>query len=250
VTLPIIHEVDDYDLDRFVRVAAEFGSQHYGFVVTPNVDHIIRWCEDPAFRTIYAQAAYVLMDSRFLAALLRITKGVRLPVCTGSDLTARILSEVARPDDRVVLIGARADQAKRLADLYGLKGIRHFDPPMGFIDSPVAVEACLDFIESNSPFRFCFLAVGAPRQEMLAAMLKQRARSRGLALCIGASIDFLTGHERRAPKWMQRSGLEWAYRLAQNPGRLASRYLLRGPRVFGLLRRLDFQLRPVGNKRI
>jgi UDP-N-acetyl-D-mannosaminuronic acid transferase (WecB/TagA/CpsF family) len=66
-----------------------------------------------------------------------------------------------------------------------------------------------------------------------------------LALCIGASINFLTGSERRAPRWMQLIGFEWLYRLMNDPRRLAKRYLVRGPRIFLLLPRLKFELDPV-----
>ena len=122
--------------------------------------------------------------------------------------------------------------------------LRHLNPPMGFIKDAAAVEECLRFVESESPFRFCLLAVGCPQQEMLARALQTRGRARGLALCVGASINFLTGVERRAPAWMQNVGLEWLYRLLNDPGRLAGRYLVRGPRIFLLLPRLKFQLRP------
>ena len=104
------------------------------------------------------------------------------------------------------------------------------------------MESCLQFIEQHSPFRFCLLAVGCPQQEALARALQERGRARGLALCVGASINFLTGTERRAPKWMQRIGLEWMYRLALNPTRMARRYLIRGPRIFLLLPQLKFLL--------
>jgi UDP-N-acetyl-D-mannosaminuronic acid transferase (WecB/TagA/CpsF family) len=87
------------------------------------------------------------------------------------------------------------------------------------------------------------LAVGSPQQEILAERLQVRDVARGLALCVGASIDFVTGTQRRAPQWMQRAGVEWLFRLGQNPARLARRYLVRGPRVFGLLRRTKFMLR-------
>ena len=102
----------------------------------------------------------------------------------------------------------------------------------------------MQFVEANSPFRFCFLAVGAPQQETLARMLKARGTARGMALCIGASINFLTGVERRAPQWMQSLGMEWLFRLGSDPRRLAKRYLVRGPRVFALLPRIDVRVRP------
>jgi exopolysaccharide biosynthesis WecB/TagA/CpsF family protein len=241
--MALVHQLDDYDLVRFTRVAADFGSDGYGYVVTPNVDHLIRWYDDQNFRALYDDARYVLLDSRFLSYLLRVTKGMHTPVCTGSDLTAKLFQTVIRPDDRIVLVGATTEQAKRLTEIYSLRNLQHLNPPMGFVRSPEAVEECLNFIEANSPFRYCLLAVGSPQQETLAQMLKKRGQARGLALCIGASINFLTGVETRAPDWMQRTGLEWAYRLSQDPGRLAKRYLVRGPRVFGLLRKFEFQVR-------
>ena len=73
--------------------------------------------------------------------------------------------------------------------------------------------------------------------------LKERAVARGLALCVGASINFLTGLERRAPVWMQHLSLEWLFRLLQDPRRLARRYLVRGPRIFALLPHLEIVLR-------
>lgn len=240
---PLTFQFDNYDLAGFTQVATQFGQNRYGYVVTPNADHMIRLNEDASYRTLYAAADYILLDSRFLAHVLRFTKSMILPVCTGSDLTAKLFSDVIAPNDRLVLIGGSEEQARQLSALYGLRNLAHFNPPMGFIRDPQAVEECLNFIETHSPFRFCLLAVGAPQQEVLAQRLKARGIARGLALCIGASINFLTGDERRAPVWMQRLGIEWFYRLTQAPGRMAKRYLVRGPRVFGLLRNAQIVLR-------
>jgi exopolysaccharide biosynthesis WecB/TagA/CpsF family protein len=234
--------LDDYDLEEFVPLAAQYGQSSFDYVVTPNVDHVIRFCDDPAFRALYADAGRVLLDSRLLALILTLTRGLRPRVCPGSDLTARLFSSIA-PSDRIVLIGSSAQQAQRLVQIYGLQDLHQYSPPMGFIRDRRAVEQTLAFVAAHSPFRYCFLAVGSPQQEMLAQELKQRGIARGLALCIGASINFLTGVERRAPLWMQRAKLEWLYRLLQDPGRLARRYLVRGPRIFYLLPRLRFELR-------
>lgn len=237
-------QIDDYDLNSFIRLAARFGHARYSFVVTPNADHLIRLNDDRTFKQMYSDAEFVLLDSRFVAHLLRLTRGVRLPVCTGSDLTARLLEEVVRPNDPIILIGGSSEQAAMLARQYGLRQLVHYNPPMGFIHDSAAVDQTLRFIEDHSPFRFCFLAVGAPQQEELARRLKVRGIARGLALCIGASINFLTGSERRAPLWMQRAGLEWLYRLQQNPARMAHRYLVRCPRIFALLALAIISLRP------
>jgi exopolysaccharide biosynthesis WecB/TagA/CpsF family protein len=239
----LVHEVDDFDLESFVPVAAGFGQGRFGYVVTPNVDHIVRCHEEPAFMEHYRAADYVLLDSRFAARVLRIVKGVSLRVCTGSDLTLALFSRVIAPTDCVVLIGGSPEQARSLSRLFGLRDVRHYNPPMGFIKDPAAVDECIDFVERNSPFRFCFLAVGSPQQEALAARLRARGNARGLALCVGASLNFITGSEKRAPGWVQQMSLEWLYRLSQNPTRMARRYLVRGPRFFGYLRRAKFTRR-------
>jgi N-acetylglucosaminyldiphosphoundecaprenol N-acetyl-beta-D-mannosaminyltransferase len=239
----VVHVIDDYGLQDFTAIAANFGQERFGYVVTPNVDHLIRYYEDASFRAHYRDADFILMDSRFAARLVRLLKGVQLPVCTGSDLTAELLGKVIQPDDPIVMIGGSEEQTALIMAKYGLTNVRHYNPPMGFINDSLAVEQCLSFIESVSPFRFCFLAVGCPQQEMLAQALRSRGVARGLALCIGASLNFLSGAEKRAPLWMQRMSLEWLYRLLQNPRRLAHRYLVRCPRIFLHLQRSRIVLR-------
>jgi exopolysaccharide biosynthesis WecB/TagA/CpsF family protein len=235
--------IDDYELGEARAIVTAFGSERFGYVVTPNVDHVIRHYHDPEFRALYAQAAYVFLDSHFLAHVIGLFKRRRHRVSPGSDLTAMMLSRVIKPNDEVVMVGGRAEQAQALRARFGLKALHHIDPPMNFIRDEVAVESCLRAIEACSPFRFCFLAVGSPQQEIIAQKLKQRGVARGLALCIGASIDFITGVEKRAPRWMRQSGFEWLFRLIQNPKRLAKRYLLRGPRIFLLLPHIELRLR-------
>lgn len=236
-------ELDNQDLEQFLRTAAQFGTQRFGYVVTPNADHLIRYHDDPSFRQKYADAEFVLSDSRFLSRILAMTKGLDVPVCTGSDLTAQLLATVAQRDDRLILVGGSEEQAALLVRKFGFTNLRHVNPPMGFIRDPAAVKKVLEFVEQQSPFRFCLLAVGCPQQEAVAQQLKQRGVARGLALCIGASVDFITGKEQRAPKVMQALGLEWLFRLLQSPRRLGHRYLVRGPRVFTLLRQFDIKLR-------
>jgi exopolysaccharide biosynthesis WecB/TagA/CpsF family protein len=235
--------IDDYDLQRAVKAAAGFGIERYGYIVTPNVDHVIRHYYDAEFREIYAQAAYVLLDSRFLAHTVGLVKRQAFRVCLGSDLTTEVLCNVVKPCDVAVLVGGTAEQAQSLRDRFGLRALEHIDPPMNFIRDPAEVEICLRSIEAASPFRFCFLAIGSPQQEIIAQRLKERGRARGLALCVGAAVNYLTGIERRAPRWMQKSGFEWLYRLVQDPRRLAKRYLVRGPLIFPLLWRIEFRLR-------
>jgi exopolysaccharide biosynthesis WecB/TagA/CpsF family protein len=227
-------EIDDFDLGAFSAAAAAFGSQRYGYVVTPNVDHLLRYYEDLSFRSLYESAAYVLLDSRVVALAMRVLKGRRFAVCPGSDLTVELLRRVATTD-RIVLVGGGDSPASAVGAAFELAHVRHHNPPMGFIRDAAATEACLRFIEAQSPFRFCFLAVGSPQQELIARQLQTRGKARGLVLCVGAALNFISGAERRAPRWMQLMALEWLYRLLQDPRRLARRYLNRGPRIFGHL---------------
>lgn len=154
--------LDDYDLAEFVRIATGFGRERFGYVVTPNIDHLLRYWEDTAFRELYAQADFVLLDSRVLSQMLGLVRKGRPRVCTGSDLTAKLFGEVIAPDDDIVVVGGRATQAQALARRYRLRSLAHFNPPMGFAYDAAALESCLRFVEAHSPYRYCFLAVGSP----------------------------------------------------------------------------------------
>jgi exopolysaccharide biosynthesis WecB/TagA/CpsF family protein len=231
----VTYKLDNYGLSDFLSVASNFNANEYGFVATPNVDGLIRLKESASFRAAYAKAAYVLLDSRVASFLFRLFRNVRIPVCPGSDLTDALFTRVIRPDDHIVLVGSTEPQAQMLRERFGLKHLIHYNPPMGFIRDPEAVEATLQFVESASPFRFCLVAVGDPQGVYLAHRLGERQKARGLAFIIGASIDFMTGKQRRAPTWMQRIGFEWFFRLLSDPRRLARRYLVRGPKFFAYL---------------
>ena len=146
--------IDDYELREARDIAAAFGSERFGYVVTPNVDHVIRHYHDAEFRALYAQAAYVFLDSQFLAHMICLLKGRRHRVTPGSDLTAALLSSVIKPNDATVLVGGSAEQARELRARFGLQALHHIDPPMKFIHDEAAVESCLRAIEAASPFRF------------------------------------------------------------------------------------------------
>ena len=126
-------EIDDFDLPGFTAVAARFGQERFGYVVTPNADHLIRYHEDATFRSVYRNAAFVLMDSRVVARLLRLMKRIHVHVCTGADLTAALLAEVVSPRDRIIVVGGDPERAGHLAATYGLQNVRHHNPPMNFI---------------------------------------------------------------------------------------------------------------------
>ena len=214
-------------------LAARPASQPFGYVVTPNADHLVRLHRRPDLRSLYVGALLCLLDSRVVGWAAPLF-GLRVPcVAPGSDLTALILSRL-HPDERITIIGLRADRLNGLMARHRLAPPAHLDPPRNFDCDPDAFQAAVDFVLAH-PARFVFLAVGSPRQEMLAAAIAASGRATGVGLCIGASLDFLSGDVRRAPVWMQRAGFEWLHRLAHDPRRLAWRYLLDSPAIFPLL---------------
>ena len=207
----------------------------FGYIVTPNVDHVVRLHSDESEAEVaaaYAKASLCVCDSRVLASLARF-HGIRLPIVTGSDLTAALLDQVLNPGDRVAVVGGDSDIVERLKGRYPQIDFIHHSPPMGLRHDPVARQAAADFI-AQAKCRFTFLAVGSPQQELIAA---QVTGATGFGLCIGAGLEFLTGDQVRAPRAFQKTGMEWAYRLASNPRRLWRRYLVEGPKIFRLASR-------------
>ncbi len=203
-------------------------------MVTPNVHHIVRLFENPAtLQPLYERAWRVFCDSRVLSRLASFS-GLRLPVITGSDLTAQIIARAGEQGLTIALVGPTATAGAALERRYpGLNVVLH-TPPMGFITSDHEVQRCVDFVvRAQAPLTF--LAVGMPQQEILAGHIANHPQARGVGLCIGASIDFLTGKQNRAPVWVQKAGLEWLHRLLSDPRRLASRYLIECPRIFYLV---------------
>jgi N-acetylglucosaminyldiphosphoundecaprenol N-acetyl-beta-D-mannosaminyltransferase len=207
---------------------------YFKYVVTPNVQHMVRILDDPAtMRPLYERAWRVYCDSRVLSRLARI-RGVSLAVIPGSDLTARLIAKAAEQRLTVTLVGPTAEAVALLATRYPGLTVKCHTPPMGFIGSSDEIQRCIDFVVGmQAPLTF--LAVGTPQQEILASRIASHPQARGIGLCIGASIDFLTGKQRRAPVWMQQVGLEWLYRLLSDPWRLGARYMVECPRIFYLL---------------
>jgi N-acetylglucosaminyldiphosphoundecaprenol N-acetyl-beta-D-mannosaminyltransferase len=207
----------------------------FAYVVTPNVDHVVRVHRSgAALKRCYEEAWLCLCDSAVLSLLARTARRRLAPVA-GSDLVEALFARLG-PADRLLVIGCEPDVIRALRRRYGLREIAHHNPPMGFASDPHELQACVDFAISH-PARFVFLAVGSPQQEILAHRLHRSGAARGLGLCVGSSLRFLAGEERRAPRLVRGSGFEWFFRLAQDPARLWRRYLLDGPAIFWIAAR-------------
>ena len=215
-------------------IASRPAGAPFGYVVTPNADHLVRLARRPELRPVYQDALLRLLDSRVVAFVARAL-GLPAPaVVPGSDLSALLLARHVQPDERVVVLGLQSRWIAPLVHACRLAPPWHFNPPVGFERDPHAVADAVHFVLAH-PARFIFIALGSPRQELLAAAIAATGRATGTGLCIGASLEFLCGAHRRAPCWMQHVGMEWLFRLACDPRRLTRRYLLDAPAILPLL---------------
>jgi N-acetylglucosaminyldiphosphoundecaprenol N-acetyl-beta-D-mannosaminyltransferase len=216
------------------RIAERPADAPFGYVVTPNADHLVRVSRDPDLLAIYRNAAFCLLDSRVVEGLAH-KMGLQVPrLSSGSDLTARLLACHLQPNERITIVGLGPAWLPALVERCALAPPAHYNPPMGFDLDPATFKTAVSFVLSN-PARFVFLAVGSPRQEKLAAAIAATGRATGTGLCIGASLEFLAGARRRAPRFIREAGLEWLFRLSANPTRLFRRYLIDSPVVIALL---------------
>jgi len=193
------------------------------YVVTPNVDHVVRLNAQIGLAIYYDQAWLSLCDSRPIAMLARAVS-LDLPLAPGSDLTARLFASVIKDGDLVTLIAANDEIVQDMKTRYPAIRFRALVPPAGVLADPKALQDCIDFVVGEEA-RFVFIGIGSPQSEKIAHALSRHPDARGVALCTGAALEFLVGRKKRAPVWMRRFGLEWLHRLACDPKRLWRRYL-------------------------
>lgn len=207
----------------------------FTYVVTPNVDHMVRLDREQALRPLYDRAGLILNDSRILELLAK-RDGLVFPASPGADIVEFLFRHRIDPAEPIVIVGCSGDDVRVITEQFGLKNVRWHDAPMGLKKKPEAVAACAAFMAEN-PARFHFLCVGSPQQEMVAWAAAKRGDVKGIGICCGASLDFLSGKTDRAPGWMRSLRLEWLHRLMSEPRRLAKRYLLDGPAILRIWRR-------------
>ena len=202
----------------------------FAYVVTPNVDHLVRMHEgNPEILRLYGAAWISVCDSRVLTALARIA-GLRLPTVSGVDLSEAVLDRVAADGDAVGVIGSSAQALDVVRARYRRITFHHYNPPMNFIHDSREVRKTLDFMRAN-PARFWLITIGSPQQERLAYLAGREEGIGGIGFCVGNTINFLADPRSRAPMWMRRWALEWLYRLITEPRRLWRRYLVDDIRI-------------------
>jgi len=214
------------------RVLARAPLAPFAYVVTPNVDHVVRLSgATPEVMRAYRDAWLCVNDSRVLERLADAA-GLSLPAAPGSDLVAALLDDPRLDRDApIMVVGGDEKLLDGLRARYGLTRLMHHVPEMGMRHKPEVMAQAVAAVEASGA-QVTLLAVGSPQQELLAAALAENGRAGGVGLCIGAGLEFLVGAKKRAPGFMQRMGLEWAFRLMSEPRRLWRRYLVDGIRIF------------------
>ncbi len=202
--------------------------QRGGWLITANLDFLRRFCRDERMQVLYSEADLRVADGMPLvwAAYLR---GTPVPErIAGSSLIRPLAKRAAAESRRIYFLGGEgrtAEAAARtLSEEYpGLVVAGFSSPWLPTEPDDAAVEPSRQALTEARP-DIVLVALGSPKQEWLISKLR-----RSLPACwfigVGMSFSFTTGQRARAPRWMQRTGLEWVHRLASEPRRLGKRYL-------------------------
>ncbi len=226
------------------RITEQIASEEPGFIVTPNVDHVCTCHRNPGFREAYGRAFLTLPDGApiiWASYLLGVPLNSKL---SGSDMVPRLCAYAAKAGHSVFFLGGTPGTAAKTAEVLtrnnpGLTVAGVHCPDYGFEKRPDELQQTLGAVRDAKP-DICFIALGSPKQELI---MERHYREMGVPVCmgVGATFDFVAGRILRAPRWIQRAGFEWLWRLAQEPRRLWRRYLWEDLVFFRLLWRELFR---------
>lgn len=200
-----------------------------GVLVTPNLDHLYMLQHDSDFYHCYQDAEWVVCDSRILYFCSHLLQH-RVPetIPGSSFFTHYYLYHQNDPDCRIFLLGAKEGVALEAMHRINQRVGREIvvgahSPSFGFENKPGEIESIIDIVR-RSGANVVLVGLGAPKQEKFIHTYRHRMPEVRLWMALGATIDFEAGNIRRAPRWMQRIGMEWFYRMVCEPKRLIRRY--------------------------
>ncbi len=230
-------KIDDVDMatavDTVTQWCIEPRELRCRYVVTPNVDHAVMIQTNTGLQESYAGAALVLADGAPVVMASRLLCKALPERVAGSDLVPALFEAAAQRGKntnqplRVFLLGAGPGVADRAAKVIherwpGVKVVGTLSPPLGFEYDEAENERILEAVAECQP-DLVLIGLGAPKQELWIGEHANRLQAKA-ALCIGATIDFIAGEKSRAPRLLQKLGLEWLHRVATEPTRLTERY--------------------------
>ncbi|MBQ8997534.1 MAG: WecB/TagA/CpsF family glycosyltransferase [Clostridium sp.] len=232
-------EVDNVTMSEAVqKIEQLILNKKPSYVVTPNVDHIVKLEKDKEFQDVYKEADLILTDGMPLIWISKMKKTPIKEKVSGSDLFPEVCKLAAEKGYKLFLLGAAegvaAKAAVNLKDKYtGLNVVGTYSPSYGFEKNQNEINEIIKMINEVKP-DILAVGLGAPKQEKFLYNFRNQLNV-PVALAIGASIDFEAGNIERAPEWMQRIGLEWSYRLIKEPKRMFKRYLVDDMKIFKLV---------------
>ncbi len=222
--------VDYLTMDEAVQKIDEMTAlKNGGYVVTPNVDHIVIAEKDPSFQKAYSDADLSLADGKPLIWMSGIAGDTLPEKVSGSDIILPVLRIAAEREYKVYLLGGAPGVAEKASEILtvqipALKIVGTDSPEFGFDKDPDKETAVMAKMTACNP-DIVLVALGAPKQELLMQRWKEFGVHQ-VMIGIGAGLDFISGKVKRAPRWMSNVGLEWVYRISRDPLRLAKRYLI------------------------
>lgn len=231
-------EIDNLTMDETLDAIDKLiKDDNCSYVVTPNVDHIVQLEKDEELQQVYKNASLILTDGK---PLIWISKWYKTPIkekISGSDLFPRVCALAAKKGYTMYLLGAAegvaAKAAKNLMKKYeGLNIVGTYSPPFGFEKDSEELKKIKNMVKEKHP-DILIVGLGCPKQEKFMYHHCKELEV-PISFGLGASIDFEAGNIKRAPKWMSDHGLEWLYRITQDPKRLAKRYLINDSRILSL----------------
>ncbi|ELC8386903.1 WecB/TagA/CpsF family glycosyltransferase [Clostridium perfringens] len=234
-------EVDNLTMDEAIDKAEELIiKKKPSYVVTPNVDHIVKLETDKEFQDVYKNADLILTDGMPLIWISKMKGNPIKEKISGSDFFPKLCERAAEKGYSLFLLGAAegvaAKAAKNLKEKYeGLNIVGTYSPSYGFEKKDDEIKMIIEMINETKP-DILAVGLGAPKQEKFLYKYKNELNV-PISLAIGASIDFEAGNMNRAPKWMQNCGLEWFYRLCKEPKRMFKRYIIDDLNIIILLKK-------------
>lgn len=224
--------------EALAKIASLVETKQGGYVVTPNLDHIVRLEYDSEFQLAYKNAELVLTDGQPLIWISKLLKKPIKEKISGSDLFPKVCELAAEKGYSMFFLGAGegvADQAAcNLQKKYPqLKVVGTYSPEYGFEKDERKVAEIWQMIHEAAP-DFLIACLGTPKQEIFLWKNKKQL-GQIMAFGFGAAFDFEADRVKRAPKWMQKSGLEWLYRLCQEPKRLFKRYFTDAVKILPII---------------
>ncbi len=210
------------------------------YIVAVNVDVIIKIEEDDELKKATDNADMVLIDGKPLIWISKIKKKPIKEKISGSDLVPKLCEVANEKGYSIFILGGKdgiADQAKeKLEKQYkNIKIVGTYAPPIGFENDEKELNKINEMINKAKP-DLLFACLGCPKQEKWIANNINKYNAK-VSICAGATVDFLAGNVKRAPKWMSNCGLEWFYRFLQEPKRLFKRYFIDDIKILKLMKK-------------